>query len=333
MEEKGGIYSAERMKSDSIPEVSILVPLFNESPSLSRLSAWVKKVCLSANLRYELIFVDDGSVDDSWEVISGLSGNDSCIRGIRFRSNYGKSAALQEGFRVCRAPVVLTMDADLQDSPDEIVPLYRMLIEGDYDLVSGWKYARKDNIIRRIYSWIFNCVVSFVSGISLHDFNCGLKAYKREAVQGLYLYGDLHRYIPVLLHWHGFRRITEKRVAHYSRVYGRSRYGWNRVTHGLLDLLSVFFVVRFGRRPMHFFGFVGLWSFFIGGGLVLYLIVTKLYRLFHGLPVREVVDQPLFYLSLVGIVIGFQCFLGAFIADMMVLSIRNKPLNIIDKEL
>ena len=321
------------MSISTTPAVSIVVPLYNEELSLRSLVEWIDKVCRQAELSYEVVLVDDGSDDNSWKEIERLVGEYAGVRALHFESNYGKSAALYEGFQSSKAAVIITMDADLQDSPDEIPALYAMIKEQGYDLVSGWKKKRHDVFTKRVYSLVFNQVVSWVSGIQLKDFNCGLKAYKAEAARSLYVYGDLHRYLPLLAYWMGYRRIGQKVVRHYPRPFGKSKYGWGRILHGVLDLFSIWFMVRFGRRPMHFFGVFGLLSFLLGGGIVLYLLIRKVYSLAYDLPFREMVDQPLFYISLIGIVIGVQCFLAAFVTEMLLFVVERKRKTCVDKAL
>ena len=301
-------------------DLSIVVPLFNEEKSLVPLSEWIDRVLLEEQLSYELIFIDDGSRDRSWEVIVDLHRRYGArIRAFSFVSNYGKSAALQLGFQKARAAVVITMDADLQDSPDEMLKLYKKVTNEGYDLVSGWKHDRRDPFVKRWTSKFFNLVTRLVSGIRLHDFNCGLKAYKLEAVRSLELQGAMHRYIPLLVKWKGFIKISEQAVRHHPRRFGKTKYGLSRFMHGFLDLLSVSFVSRFMHKPMHFFGFWGSLSFLFGIGVTTYLVVRKLYLLSYELPARDVTDQPLFYLALLSVTVGMQLFLTGFLAEIMVL--------------
>ena len=315
-----------------LPDLSILVPLYNEAESLAELSEWIGRVLADyGNCRYELIFIDDGSDDASWRVIQRLSNTHAFVRGIRLAGNCGKSAALDVGFRRARAKVVITMDADLQDSPDEIPALYELIAKEGYHLVSGWKRKRHDPIAKRWMSRLFNRVTRIVSGIPLHDFNCGLKAYDTQLVRHLRLYGEMHRYIPLMAKWAGFHRIIEKEVHHYPRRYGKSKYGWKRLLHGFLDLLSISFVTRFKRRPMHFFGLLGTLSFLFGIGTALYLIIEKLYKLSHDILARDVVDQPLFYLSLVAVIVGIQLFLSGFLAEMLYTLSAREEYGILDE--
>jgi glycosyltransferase involved in cell wall biosynthesis len=268
---------------------------------------------------YEIILVDDGSNDDSWEVIEQLKTENPAIVGIKFRRNYGKSAALNVGFEACQGDVVITMDADLQDSPDEIPELYRRIVEDKYDLVSGWKQKRHDPLSKTIPTKLFNLVTRRMSGINnLHDFNCGLKSYRKEVVKSIEVYGEMHRYIPVIAKWAGFKKIGEQVVEHRARKYGTTKFGFSRFLNGFLDLLSIFFVGKFAKRPMHFFGTIGALSFLLGTIIALWIIIEKLYHItMHIRYTREVVDQPLFYISLVAIIVGFQLFLTGFIAELV----------------
>src|SRR5690606_9682625 len=266
---------------------------------------------------YEVLFVDDGSTDNSWEVIRRLSEKNPNVRALRFRRNYGKSAALDAGFKLSDARVVITMDADLQDSPDEIPGLYRKITEEGYDIVSGWKKKRYDPLSKTIPTKFFNAATRKLSGIKLHDFNCGLKAYDQRVVKSIEVHGEMHRYIPVIAKWNGFTRIGEKVVQHQERKYGTTKFGLERFVYGFLDLLSITFVSRFKKRPMHFFGTMGTLSFFIGLGITLWLIIQKIFGLYPNGRVRDVVDQPLFYLSLVAVILGVQLFLAGFLAEMI----------------
>ena len=312
----------------AVPKLSIVVPLYNEEQSLEILADWIHQVMQNAQLSYELIFVDDGSDDLSWRVIEKIEKKyPQRVRALSFLRNYGKSAALHMGFQVASAEVIITIDADLQDSPDEMPALYEMIAKGGYDLVSGWKRRRQDSFIKVSTSRFFNWVTARISGIDLHDFNCGLKAYRADLVKMLYLQGDMHRYLPLLAKWNGFPRITEKSVAHYPRKYGKSKYGWDRFIHGFLDLLSISFVEKFKRRPMHFFGFWGTMCFLFGAFIACYLVGQKLYRLSEDLPARDVVDQPLFYFALVGIVVGMQMFLAGFLAEMTASALNKTNTN------
>jgi len=299
-------------------DLSIVVPLYNEEESLPELCEWIGRVCNDNDLSYEIILVDDGSIDGSWKVIQDLRSNNPTIKGIKFQRNYGKSAALNEGFKAAQGEVIITMDADLQDSPDEIPGLRTMLLDGGYDLVSGWKKVRHDNTItKNIPSKFFNAVTRRVSKIYLHDFNCGLKAYKRKVVKSIDVYGEMHRYIPVLAKWAGFRKIGEKIVEHRPRKYGVTKFGWERFVNGFLDLLSITFVGKFSKKPMHFFGLWGTLFFLFGSLMALYLIISKIIENTFALT-----NKPWFYLSLTFIIIGMQLFLAGFICELIS---RNAP--------
>ena len=299
-------------------QISILVPLYNEAESLPELTAWIDQVMKANSFSYELIFINDGSTDASWEVINSLSKEYKPVKGICFSRNYGKSAALHEGFSKAEGEVVITMDADLQDSPDEIPELYRMVTEQDYDLVSGWKQKRFDPISKTIPTKLYNAATRKLSGVKLNDFNCGLKAYKKEVVKTLRLYGEMHRYIPVQAKWNGFTKIGEKVVQHQARKYGVTKFGLERFIFGFLDLLSISFVQAFGKRPMHLFGSLGILSFFSGTLLTTWLISEKLYNITKHLKYRNVTDNPLFYLALVAIILGVQLFLAGFIGELLI---------------
>lgn len=299
-------------------DLSVIISIYNEEESLRELVEWIRKVLSGEGFDYEIIMVDDGSRDGSWDVIRELSASDSRIRGISFRRNYGKSAALYCGFRAAEGRVVVTMDADLQDSPEEIPEMYRMITEGGYDIVSGWKQHRKDNAItKNLPSKLYNATARKITGIRLHDMNCGLKAYRNEVVKNIEVYGEMHRYIPYLAKNAGFDRITEKPVHHQKRKYGKSKFGMERFVNGFLDLLSLWFLGTFGKKPMHFFGFTGLLTFFIGGLLAVWIIIEKLVQQSNGLPYRAVTDQPLFYLALVTLVIGVLLFLAGFLGELI----------------
>ena len=294
-------------------DLSIVIPLINEAESLPELTAWIEKVMLEHNYSYEVIFVDDGSSDNSWEVIETLRSKNPAVKGIKFQRNYGKSAGLNEAFKAASGDVVITMDADLQDSPDEIPELRRLIVEEGHDMVSGWKKKRYDNTLtKNIPSKFFNAVTRSVSGIKLHDFNCGLKAYKNKVVKSIEVYGEMHRYIPVLAKWAGFKKIGEKVVEHRARKYGVSKFGWRRFVNGFLDLLSITFVGKFSKRPMHFFGLWGTVSFLLGLGIALYLIISKIVDNQFALT-----NKPGFYLSLTAIIIGMQLFLAGFIGELI----------------
>lgn len=294
-------------------DLSVIVPLLNEAESLPELAAWITRVAEAENYAFEIIFIDDGSSDDSWEVITSLRQADSRIKGIRFQRNYGKSAALNEGFKAAAGNVVVTMDADLQDSPDEIPELVRMIQEQRYDLVSGWKKKRYDNTFtKNIPSKFYNAAARSISKIKLHDFNCGLKAYSKRVVKGIEVYGEMHRYIPVIAKWNGFKNIGEKVVEHRARKYGTSKFGWERFVNGFLDLMSITFVGKFGKRPMHFFGLWGTIVFIMGFGISAYLIVKKMIN-----PAFYLTSKPAFYLALVLAIIGVQLFLAGFLAELI----------------
>lgn len=298
-------------------DISIVVPLYNEEESLSELCAWIEKVMYTHQYNYEIVLVDDGSTDTSWQIIESLSLKNSCIKGIRFNSNSGKSAALHMGFHASSGKVVITLDADLQDSPDEIPDLYKMIMEEGYDLVSGWKKKRYDPLSKTLPTKLFNAVTRKLSGIPLHDFNCGLKAYKLKVVKSIDIYGEMHRYIPVIAKWKGFKKIGEKVVVHQARKYGVTKFGgWERFIFGFLDLLSISFVTKFGKRPMHFFGTLGSLSFISGFGIAVWLIVEKLYLLAQGIKPRDVTSQPLFFLAIVALIAGVQMFLTGFLGEL-----------------
>ncbi|MCC7400871.1 MAG: glycosyltransferase family 2 protein [Chitinophagaceae bacterium] len=299
-------------------DLSIVIPLLDEAESLPELASWIEKVMQENHFSYEIIFIDDGSSDNSWEVIGKLREKNPHIKGIRFQRNYGKSAALNEAFRVVQGDVVITMDADLQDSPDEIPELRKMILENRYDVVSGWKKKRYDNTLtKNIPSKFFNWVTRRMSKIRLHDFNCGLKAYRNKVVKSIEVYGEMHRYIPVLAKWAGFKKIGEKVVEHRPRKYGRSKFGWRRFVNGFLDLMSITFVGKFSKRPMHFFGLWGTLFFLIGLGISLYLIISKIINFDFGLT-----NKPGFYLALTALIIGMQLFLAGFLGELIS---RNAP--------
>lgn len=310
---------------NKIPDISIIVSLLNENESLPELVAWIEKVMNENRYEYELIMVDDGSTDGSWKTIQGLSDANPSIRGIRFRRNYGKSAALFCGFEAARGNVVVTMDADLQDSPEEIPELYRMIVEEDYDLVSGWKQNRQDNkFTKNLPSKLYNWTARRITGIHLHDMNCGLKAYKAEVVKSIEVYSEMHRYIPYLAKNAGFTRIGEKPVHHQKRKYGVSKFGIERFVNGFLDLISLWFLGTFGKKPMHFFGYTGLFTFLVGFVCTIWIIAAKLYAQAHGLHYRAVTDQPAFYLALTALIIGVILFLAGFLGEMISRSSRDR---------
>ena len=299
-------------------ELSIVISLYNEDESIRELVSWIESVMTKNGYSYEVIMVDDGSTDGSWKIIKELSEANPAVRGISFRRNYGKSAALFHGFKAAQGRVVITMDADLQDSPDEIPELYRMVTEEGWDIVSGWKKQRFDNkLTKNLPSKLYNATARKITGIRLHDMNCGLKAYRNEVVKNIEVYGEMHRYIPYLAKNAGFCRITEKPVQHQKRKYGVSKFGLERFVNGFLDLISLWFLSTFGKKPMHFFGFTGILMFLAGAFLAVWVIVEKLIQQANGIAFRPVTDQPLFYLALVAVILGFQLFLAGFICEMV----------------
>ena len=299
-------------------DLSIVISLFNEEESLPELISWIEKVMAAEGYSYEVIMVDDGSRDGSWSLIKEFSQKNPSIKGISFRRNYGKSAALFHGFKAAEGRVVITMDADLQDSPDEIPALYRMIVEEGYDIVSGWKKQRFDNkLTKNLPSKLYNWTARKITGIKLHDMNCGLKAYRNEVVKNIEVYGEMHRYIPYLAKNAGFEKITEKPVQHQKRKYGVSKFGLERFVNGFLDLISLWFLSTFGKKPMHFFGFTGLVMFLVGGFMTVWVIAEKLIQQGRGLDFRPVTEQPLFYLALLAVILGFQLFLAGFICEMI----------------
>ncbi|MFC4872917.1 glycosyltransferase family 2 protein [Negadavirga shengliensis] len=298
-------------------QISVIVPVFNEEESLPELMQWLKTVLEAEGFEYEVIFVDDGSTDESWKVIKDLAGENPNIRAVGFIRNYGKSAALDIGFSKARGEVVVTLDADLQDNPGEIPGLYKMVMGEGFDIVSGWKKKRHDPITKTLPSRFFNWVTRLISGIQLHDFNCGLKAYKKKVVKNIHIYGEMHRYIPLIAKWNGFGKIGEKEVTHQARKYGQTKFGFERFINGFLDLISVSFVNRYKKNPMHFFGTLGTLSFFTGFIITFLLVYEKIHGLRNNIPVREITEQPLFFLALVAVVVGMQLFLTGFLAEMM----------------
>ena len=303
-------------------KISIVIPLFNEEESISELAQWIDKVLKKNNLSYEIIFIDDGSNDSSWSVIKNIKNDNPNVYGIKFRRNYGKSAALNVGFSKASGDVIITMDADLQDSPDEVPELYNLIINDNYDLVSGWKKKRYDPITKTIPTKLFNWAARKASGINLNDFNCGLKAYNKNVVKSIEVYGEMHRYIPILAKWAGFKNIGEKVVEHQSRKYGVTKFGFERFINGFLDLLTVTFISRFGKKPMHIFGTLGTLMFILGLTLFLYIGGTKLYYIYNSLPAKNIADQSAFFIALTTMVIGVQLFLSGFIAELVS---RNSP--------
>ncbi|WP_321279251.1 glycosyltransferase family 2 protein [Marinifilum fragile] len=314
-------------------DISVVVPLFNEDESIPELVAWIDRVMTQNNFSHEIILVDDGSNDTSWEVIEKLQKKYSAVRGIKFRRNYGKSAALFSGFELAKGEVVITMDADLQDSPDEIPELYRMIKEEDFDLVSGWKQKRYDPISKTIPSKFFNRTARAMSGIKLHDFNCGLKAYKNKVIKSIEVYGEMHRYIPILAKQAGFVRITEKVVQHQERKYGVTKFGLNRFINGFLDLLSITFISKFGKKPMHFFGLLGTLMFFVGFFASAWIGFQKIYSMSQGIKAPLVTDSPYFYIALATMIIGTQLFLAGFVAELVSRSSSERNTYQIEKEI
>lgn len=314
-------------------DISVVVPLYNEEESLPELTGWIKKVMDNHHYSYEIVLVDDGSNDNSWQVIESLLAQNSCIKGIKFRRNYGKSAALYCGFDVAQGDVVITMDADLQDSPDEIPELFRMIREDGYDLVSGWKKKRHDPLLtKNLPSKFYNWTVRRMTGIRLHDMNCGLKAYKNKVVKSIEVYGEMHRYIPVLAKWAGYKKIGEKVVVHSERKYGVTKFGLERFIRGPLDLLSVMFISRFVKRPMHFFGILGILMMIIGVAAAVYLGVQKIIALRHGITGNLITNSPYFFISLTSVIIGAQFFLAGFLGELISRSSSDRNKYQIDKK-
>ncbi|HHZ66148.1 MAG TPA: glycosyltransferase [Flavobacteriales bacterium] len=311
-------------------DISVVIPLFNEEESLDELSSWIDRVMKAHSFSYELIMIDDGSNDGSWKKIEEISTKIPEVNGIKFRRNYGKSAALNSGFEMAQGNVIITMDADLQDSPEEIPDLYKMIVEDDLDLVSGWKRKRKDPIMKTMPSKLFNWTTRKMTGIQLRDFNCGLKSYRKELVKNIEVYGEMHRYIPVIAKWAGFIKIGEKEVDHQVRKYGVTKFGVERFVNGFLDLLSISFVSKFGKRPMHLFGFVGTIMFMLGFLMAVYLGVDKLY---YDTKARLIADDPLFYIALVVMILGTQMFLSGFLAEMIARSSHDRNKYQVEKVL
>lgn len=310
-------------------DISIVIPLLNEHESLPELSEWIEKVMQSHHYSHEIIFVDDGSTDTSWQIIEKLQSQNPNIKGIKFQRNYGKSAALNEGFRAANGEVVITMDADLQDSPDEIPELYRMIKEENYDIVSGWKKKRYDNTLtKNIPSKLFNLTARKMSKIHLHDFNCGLKAYKNKVVKSIEVFGEMHRYVPVLAKWAGFRNFGEKIVKHQPRKYGATKFGMSRFINGFLDLLTIFFVGKFGKRPMHFFGLWGTISFMIGLTIFIWLSISKFF-----FDVTGMTQRPLFFFAILAMIMGTQLFLAGFIGELISRNSTERNNYLIEKKL
>ena len=313
-------------------DISIVIPLFNEEESLPELCSWIEKVMNKNNYSYEVFLIDDGSKDSSWQVIEELSVKNSSIKGIKFRRNYGKSAALNIGFQKASGDVVVTMDADLQDSPDEIPALYVKIMKEDFDLVSGWKQKRYDPLSKTIPTKLFNWAARKASGIYLHDFNCGLKSYKNTVVKSVEIHGEMHRYIPVLAKWAGFANITEQVVEHQSRKYGETKFGLERFVNGFLDLLTITFVTRFGKKPMHFFGVIGTLMFMLGFGIFGFIVIEKLYAISNSIQAKNIADMSIFYIALTSMIIGVQLFLAGFISEMISRSSNDRNNYQIEKE-
>ena len=314
-------------------DISVVIPLFNEEESLGELTSWISRVMIDNNFTFEVILIDDGSNDNSWNVIENLIAVNANLKGIKFRRNYGKSAALNVGFEAAKGNVVITMDADLQDSPDEIPELYRMINEQNYDIVSGWKQKRYDPIMKTIPSKFFNWTTRKMSGIKLNDFNCGLKAYKHEVVKSIEVYGEMHRYIPVIAKWAGFTKIGEKVVTHRERKYGVTKFGLDRFIKGYLDLISITFISKFGKRPMHFFGLIGTLMFLVGFFAASWLGFEKLYSVYQGVRAPLVTDSPYFYIAIASMIIGVQLFLAGFIAELIGRSSASRNSYLIEKKI
>jgi len=309
--------------------ISVVISLLNEEESLPELCNWISKVCDENSFSYEIIMIDDGSTDSSWEIIEKLSSENSNIKGVKFMKNYGKSAAIYEGFAAAKGDVVITMDADLQDNPDEIPELYKMIKEDDFDLVSGWKKKRYDPLFsKNLPSKFFNFIARKISGLKLHDFNCGLKAYKNKVVKNIEVYGEMHRYIPILVKQAGFRKIEEKIVKHQERKYGKTKFGLNRFINGPLDLLSITFITKFAKRPMHFFGKIGSFSFFIGFVILIYLSIAKIFWQQYAMT-----ERPLFFLGLLAIIFGTQLFLTGLLADLVSRTSHERNTYKVDKKI
>jgi glycosyltransferase involved in cell wall biosynthesis len=310
-------------------DISIVVPLLNEEESLPELCAWIERVVTASNFTYEIIMIDDGSDDNSWQVIEQLRAKNSNIKGIRFQRNYGKSAALNEGFKAALGDVIITMDADMQDSPDEIPELHSMIVKDGFDMVSGWKKKRYDNTLtKNIPSKFFNWATRRMSKIQLHDFNCGLKAYRQKVVKSIEVYGEMHRYIPVLAKWAGFKKIGEKVVEHRKRKYGTTKFGWERFVNGFLDLASITFVGKYGKRPMHFFGLWGSVVIIVGFLMVLYMLISKIIE-----PEYALTNRPVFYISLTAMVIGTLMFIAGFLGELISRNSAGRNFYLIEKKL
>ncbi len=310
-------------------DISVVIPLLNEEESLPELCDWLVHVVNENNLSYEVILIDDGSTDNSWEVIENIAAGNEHIKGIRFQRNYGKSAALNEGFKAAKGEVVITMDADLQDSPDEIPELRRMILEEKFDIVSGWKKKRYDNTLtKNIPSKIFNAAARWSSGIKLHDFNCGLKAYRKKVIKSIEVYGEMHRYIPVIAKWGGFPKIGEKIVEHRARKYGVTKFGWERFINGFLDLATINFISKFGKKPMHFFGLLGTIFFLTGFGFSIYLVIAK-----FAITDFSLTNRPTFYIALTTMIIGTQLFVTGFLAELTARNSHDRNSYLLEKKL
>ena len=314
-------------------DISIVIPLFNEEESLPELCSWVEKVMIQNSYSYEVFLIDDGSKDNSWNVIEDISTKNPAIKGVKFRRNYGKSAALNIGFQKASGDVVITMDADLQDSPDEIPALYNKIMKDGFDLVSGWKQKRYDPISKTIPTKLFNWAARRTSGIYLHDFNCGLKSYRNTVVKSVEVHGEMHRYIPVLAKWAGFAKITEQVVEHQSRKYGETKFGLERFVNGFLDLLTITFVTRFGKKPMHFFGVIGTIMFILGFGIFGYIVIEKLYAISNDVVAKNIAEMSIFYIALTSMIIGVQLFLAGFISEMISRNSNDRNNYQIEKEI
>jgi glycosyltransferase involved in cell wall biosynthesis len=310
-------------------DISIVIPLFNEDESLPELCSWIERVVNENQLSYEVILIDDGSTDQSWKVIEAIREKNNHMKAIKFQRNYGKSAALNEGFKAAKGDIVITMDADMQDSPDEIPQLRKMVLDGNFDLVSGWKKKRYDNALtKNIPSKLFNAAARKMSKIQLNDFNCGLKAYQSKVIKSIEVYGEMHRYVPVLAKWAGFRKIGEKVVEHRARKYGTTKFGWDRFINGFLDLMTIFFVGKFGKRPMHFFGLWGTFFFFSGFLIFLYLTVSKFF-----FEVTGMTQRPLFYFAILAMIMGTQLFLAGFIGELIARNSSERNNYLIEQKL
>jgi len=314
-------------------DISVVIPLYNEDESLPELEAWIKRVMIAHNFSYEIIFVDDGSKDNSWQVIQDLASKNEHVKAIKFQRNYGKSAGLNTGFQAAQGDVVITMDADLQDSPDEIPELYRMIMEDGYDLVSGWKKKRYDPITKTIPTKLYNAATRWLSGIHLHDFNCGLKSYRKNVIKSIEVYGDMHRYIPVIAKWSGFTNVGEKVVQHQARKYGVTKFGLSRFINGPLDLASIMFVGKFGKRPMHFFGTIGTLMFAIGFTTFFILGGNKIWHLIQGETAKNIADISWFYIALTTMIIGTMLFVTGFLAELITRNSQSRNSYLIESEI